>query len=632
VAPGDQPPTATATPDPNTLVWALSAPVTTLDAARLAVDPSGTQVAAQIYDRLMVFRPGTADLAPGAAEDWFVDASSRTYSFVLRQGLTFHDGTPLDAPAVAWNFERWMNPEHPQHRDDFRTWLALFGGFVGQRDTAGRPMNLVAKVEVLDARTVRFTLREPFAPFLNHLAMVPFGLASPAAVRTQGSRYGTDGGHLPVGSGPFRAVGWARDGTVRLVTFADYRGGRPAVPELRFVVVPDVDKRVELIGSGAVHGAELPPTTPITGTLASPELKVTARPPRANSWLMLNHARSPLDDVRVRRAILLAVDRERLARDHFGPFALPANQLLPPGFVGYHDALPPPIHDPEAARELLAEAGVPGGFRLIIWAPNAPRDYLPDPVNTAESIARMLREVNIDASVRSKSLRQFLSDRDSGRYTAWLIGWEAQSADPDNLWFWHFGAGRSAAEGQYYNLELGETLLQAQRTVGGPARSELYRLAAKTVIADAARAFLVHARTLVVLSPRVRGYQANTLGFDDLSTVTLIAAPTGATAVPIPTSARSPATPVSGAPDEAGDPEGTGAAPDEADGTNEVDEAGGTNEADEADATATAEATRARDATAAAAGTEPEPGAPPLPAAGPTAGPPRSTAPRTGGP
>jgi peptide/nickel transport system substrate-binding protein len=543
--PGGTPvPTVSPTPDPNALVWALPAAVTTLDAARLAVDPPGTQVAAQIYDRLVGFRPGTAELSPGLAEDWDVDVTGRAYSFTLRQGLTFHDGTALDAPAVAWNIERWLDPANPAHRDDFRTWLALFGGFKGQKDASGQPADLVQKVQVLDARTVRVSLREPFAPFLNNLAMVPFGFASPTAVRAQGDAYGSDGVHLPVGSGPYRVASWDKDGTIRLVPFSGYWGATAGAPPLQFVVVPDAGKRVELIRAGAVHAAELDATTPITGALSGPDIVVTARPPRENSWLMLNHAQPPLDDVRVRRAITLAIDRDKLAKEHFGPFALPANQLLPPGFVGYHESLPPPVFDAAAARELLAEAGMQDGFKLIIWAPNSPREYMPDPVGTAEAVAAMLRDVGIDASVRTKSLRQFLSDRDNGRYNAWIIGWEAQSADPDNFWYWHFGAGRAASEGQYHNDQLAADLLQAQRMFGSGQRAERYQAAAEQIIADAARVFLVHARSIVALSPRVRDYRPNTMGFDDLSTVRLAPAPSGATAVPIPTGA--PGTPIAG--------------------------------------------------------------------------------------
>jgi peptide/nickel transport system substrate-binding protein len=396
-------------------------------------------------------------------------------------------------------------------------------------------MDLVEKVEALDERTVRLTLREPFAPFLDHLAMVPFGFASPAAIRAQGELYGSDGEHLPIGSGPYRVVSWSDDGTIRLIPFAGFRGGPTGAHPLQFVVVPDEEQRIALVASGSVHAAPLSPRTTITGTLAGPDVVVTARPARANSWLVLNHAKAPLDDVRVRRAISLAIDRERLAREHFGSFALPANQLLPEGFMGYHNAMPPPVYDPKAARELLAEAGMQDGFRLILWAPNGPREYMPDPGGTTEAIAGMLREVGIEASVRTKSLRQFLSDRDNGRYNAWVVGWEAQSADPDNFWFWHFGAGRTASEGQYYNKDLAATLLDAQRTFGGPTRAKMYEDAAETILADAARVFLVHAREVVGLSPRVHGYQPNTMGFDDLSLVRLAPAPTGATAAPVPT-------------------------------------------------------------------------------------------------
>jgi ABC-type transport system substrate-binding protein len=519
---------APATPDPNSLVWAISSPPRTLDAARLAADPAGTQIAAQIYDGLVRLRAGSAELAPGIAEDWEVDASGRVFTFTLREGLRFHDGTPLDASAVAWNFRRWMDADHPQHADDFLVFDSLFGGTTDRTDATGRPTSLLEAVEVLDATTVRVRLREPFMPFLAHLAMVPLGFSSPSAVVAQGTAYGSDSDHLPVGSGPFRAVSRDDDGTVLLVPYDGHWSSRPAVPAIRFAVVPDPTVMVELVAGGAVHGGDLPPTTPISGTLAASTVRVTARPPRSTSWLMLNHDRAPLDDERVRRAISMAIDRERLAEEQFGPFALPASQLLPPGFNGHSDAITPTEHEPDRARELLAEAGMADGFDLVVWAPSTPRDYLPNPAGTADAVAGMLRDVGINASVRTKSLRQFLADRDAGRYTAWLIGWDAQSPDPDNTWFWHFGAGRSAAEGQYRNDALAELLLVAQRTLSGTSRAELYRRAADMVAADSARVFLAHARPQVVVSPRLRGYSPGTLGFDDLSTVSLAAPPPGA--------------------------------------------------------------------------------------------------------
>ncbi len=503
--------------DPQALVWAIPSRPATLDPARMRDDPAAAQVGAQIYDRLVHFRPGTAELAPGLAETWTSNPDGRVFTFLLREGLRFHDGTPLDAAAVVWNFQRWMDPKHVAHKGEFRAWRDYFGGFVGETDGQGRAINLVAGVEALDRRTVRISLHAPFAPLPYHLAMVPFSIASPTAVLAQGEDYGSDGDHLPVGSGPFRAGSWSPEGVVVLTADAGHWAGPPAVPALCFVTVSDVARRLQVVAAGEVQGAEFGPTEVVSGTLVS-GATFMPRPPRANAWLMLNQSREPLGDVRVRRAISLAIDRERLAREHFGMAALPSGQLLPPGFLGYEPTIRPAPFDPEQARRLLAEAGA-DSLKLNIWVANTPRGYLPDPLATAEALAEMLRQVGIQTAVKSENMRQFLMDRDRGRFTAWLTGWEAQSADPDSIWFWHFGAGRLAAEGQYHRSELAAALLRAQRSIQTAQREEIYRAAASTVAADEARVFLVYTRPLVLVSERVDNYLPSPMGFDSFRDV-----------------------------------------------------------------------------------------------------------------
>jgi len=530
---------ATATPDPNAIVWAVAAAPTTLDPARMAGDPAGALIAAQVYDRLVRFRPGTAQLAPGIAARWEADMRAGTFTFSLRPGLKFHDGTPLDEQAVVWNFDRWMNPRHEAHLGKFVAWQGLFGGFLGQRDSQDKEAWLVESVEAIGPLQVRFKLRAPFTPFLHHLAMIPFGLASPKAVADQGERYGNDRDHWPVGSGPFRVAGWGEDGAIRLRPFADYWGGAPASPGLEFVVIPDAEARSAAVAAGAAHGTDLAATTPISGSLLAPGVIASPRPARSTAWLIFNHGRPPLDNVKVRRAIALAIDREGLARAYFGPLSIPAAQLLPPGFMGYNPAIQVPKPDPEAAKKLLAEEGAGENFRLNIWVPAEPRPYLPDPVGTANAVAEMLKVIGINAAVRKQAPRQFLRDRDNGRFTAWIVGWEAQSADPDNFWFWHFGIpGRIVAEGSYNNPDLATALRDAQRVLDSEERADVYRRAAGTVDRDAARVFLAHLRPIVLTSKRLRGYQPSPLGIDDFAGVTLAPGPAGATPVPWATFAR----------------------------------------------------------------------------------------------
>jgi peptide/nickel transport system substrate-binding protein len=519
-APGT--PTATPTPHPGAVVWAVDAAPVTLDAARITTSPAEQQIAAQIYDRLVGYRPGSMELAPGLAANWEADVDGRTYTFNLRPGLTFHDGSALDARAVAWNFDRWMDPENPMHAE-FIAWQDHFGATASAEQAEGElPSGLVLRAEAINENTFRITLNAPFSPFVYALAGVPFGIASPSAVTAQGEAYGSDGAHLPVGSGPFRVVHWDADGGVRLAPFAGFRGGPPAAPALQFVVLPEAPVRLAAIAAGTVHGADLP------STFADPApagARLIPRPSRTGAWLVLNFSRPPLDDIRVRQAIDLALDRDALL-PHFGRFALPASQLLAPGFLGYNDDIVSPDRNLDEARRLFAEADAEGNFKLNIWVANSPRPYLPDPPGTAQAVADQLGELGIDATVRSEALRQFLDDRERGRFTAWIVGWENQTADPDNSWFWHFGAGRLAAEGQYVRPELAEILLTAQRTLGTESREAAYRRAAAMVDADTPRIFLAHTRPIAAIADRLEGYEPGPMGFDALQLVSLATGPT----------------------------------------------------------------------------------------------------------
>ena len=556
------------TPDPDTIIWGLASRPGTLDAARLdldpelaELDPAGIQVASQIYDRLVQYRPGTNQLAPGIAESWQANVRENTYTFTLRDDLVFHDGSRLDARAVAWNFERWMNPRHPEHRGDFRVWEGLFG-YVGQKDGEDRDAFIVESVEAIGPLQVRFQLRAPFAPFLYHLALVPLGLASPGAVRAQGEDYGSDGDHLPVGSGPYRALAWDEQG-LRLAPFREHWAGPPANSGLRFIFEADDGARAASLAAGDIHGTVFGPTMPVTGSLASKRIKLEPRPARSSAWLMLDHSRNPLDSARVRRAISLAIDRDALVRDHFGVFGQPASQLIPPDFLGHDPQIPVDAHDPEASRTIFKEEGISGTFRLNIWIADAQRSYMPDPEGAAQSVASMLETIGISTTVRTLGLRQFLTDRQSGRFTAWMTGWEAQSSDPDNFWFWHFGIpNRVIAEGQYDNPELRANLVDAQRA-DTDSRREIYEASARTVYSDTARIFLAHARPIIAMSIRLNGVETSAMGFESFSEARLSPQAEGtealATLAPFGTPLATPISlePLAPTPDETAEAAGT---------------------------------------------------------------------------
>ena len=201
----------------NTFVFGRGEDSTTLDPIN-ATDGESLRVTRQIFDGLLDFAPETTDVVPAlATEVPEPEDGGRSYTFKLRDGVKFHDGTEFNADAVVFNFDRWRDTKNPYHKDGGPSsqqfaYYSQFGGFDDD--------SIIEKVEAVDEYTVRFTLKQPQGPFLKNVAMSPFGIASPAAVKKDVENFWKK----PIGTGPFTFVSWQRDSEVRLEANKDWWG------------------------------------------------------------------------------------------------------------------------------------------------------------------------------------------------------------------------------------------------------------------------------------------------------------------------------------------------------------------------------------------------------------------------
>jgi peptide/nickel transport system substrate-binding protein len=476
---------------PDTLVIGRANDALTLDPA-LATDSESAEIIFQIYETLVQWDPGTASVVPGLATAWRVDASGRVWTFELARGVTFHDGTPFDADAVVFSFERQRDPRHPFHRADFQYWPNSFRN--------------IRRVEKVDADTVRITIERPYAPFLASMTMFPVSIVSPAAVARAGDAFGRE----PVGTGPFVFERW--DPGERIVLRRNPRYWRrdqvPAMERIVFALIEDPRQRLIALESGAIDLAVSILPEELQFVELHPGLVLHQAAANNVAYLAMNLDRPPLGVPAVRRAIAHAINKEPIVRLKFQGVGIPADGPLPPTQWGYHKARATWPYDPGAARRLLAEARAAGTWdpetTLRLYVPSQPRPYLPSPERVARAIQANLADVGIRVELVVQPFGDHLASTRSGVHDLCLLGWVGDNGDPDNF-LKQFDRDNtvpgSAINVAFYRDGLVDALLeQAQETDDRLERERLYARIQEQIAEDVPWVPLAH--TLIAIAAR----------------------------------------------------------------------------------------------------------------------------------
>ena len=485
-------------------------------------------VCRQVFDGLLDFKPETTDLVPAlATEVPEPEEGGRVYTFRLREGVRFHDGEPFNAEAVVFNFERWKNTGSPYHKgggsqsSNFAYYAGMFGGFDDD--------SVIESVEAVDERTVRFTLREVQAPFLRNIAMSPFGIASPKAIREDVERFWKN----PVGTGPFKFVSWDQGSTVRLEKNPDWwgtdlpeeeGGGGPFVDRVVFRSIPDNTARVAALSGGQLSGADGLTPDDVPTIEEDPNLKVITRPPMNIGYLAMNVQKEPFNDRRVRLAVAHAINMPEIVEAFFGDTGQVASNPYPPTIPYFREETEPYEYDPERARRLLREAGLGDGFEAELWYMPIPRPYMPDGKGIAQAMQRDLKEVGIDVRLVTREWGTYLEETGRGAHDMCLLGWTGDNGDPDNflnvLLSSKTATKTDAQNVAYYkNPELDRILERAASTIDEDERRRLYVRAQEIVHEDAPWAPIAYAEPPLGFQNSVRGYHPSPTGGESFNSV-----------------------------------------------------------------------------------------------------------------
>jgi len=486
---------------PATFVFARGADAQKLDPADID-DGESFDTLAQVLEGLIAFRPGTTELEPRLAESWEISPDGRTYTFTIRRGVRFHDGTPLTAETAAFSFRRQHDPSHPAHFPDasFQYWTSFF------KD--------VEAIVVKDEYTLQFRLARPNAALLPFFASAPGWLVSPGAFERHGAAMVSH----PVGTGPYRFVSWQPNQAVIYERNPDYWGTtRPGFERLVLRSIPLNSSRMSELLAGRIHGLTGIEPAEVAQIRDDPRFAIIEASPLNVGYLAFNAAASHLVDPEVRLAIAMAIDRAAIRELALSGYGAVADFPLPAELSRNLDTPEPIPFAPDTARALLQRHPQLLARTITLATFGQPRAYFPDPARVASLIRSDLERVGLRVEIVNRDFKSHLHNTRNGDFEMALLGWIGDTADPDNFLTTFFHS-RSATPGSainisfYRNDEMDTLLDDALRVADPAARASLYARALALWRRDLPLIPLVHGPQIVVLRREVRGYTPHPLG------------------------------------------------------------------------------------------------------------------------
>ncbi|QOL80981.1 ABC transporter substrate-binding protein [Pseudooceanicola spongiae] len=463
-----------------------------------ALDPAAVtavndfRILMNVYDGLVRYKSGTLEVEPALASSWDINEDGTLYTFHLREGVTFHDGSDFDAEAVKFNFDRMLKEDHPFH------------------DTGPFPLSFffssVEEVTVADPLTVEFKLSAPYAPFLSNLAYPTGLIVSPAAVE----KFGADFGRNPSGTGPFSFAEWKSNEHVILNANPDYWDGAPATETLVFRPITDANTRTaEMLAGGIDLMVEVPPVA-LSEFEGDPYQVFEQAGPHV--WFaILNAKEGPFADKLVRQAANYAVNKAALVDNVLEGTAEVAAGPTPPAFAwAYNEDVQPYAYDPDKARALLAEAGQEHP-EVTFFVTEGGSGML-DPIAMGTAIQADLKAVGFDVKIETYEWNTFLGEVNPGlegkadmAEMAWMTN------DPDTLPYlalrsdaWPDKGGFNS--GYYSNPEVDSLLEKARVATDQSERATLYKQMQAIVHDDAPWLFVANWKQNAVASDKVENF------------------------------------------------------------------------------------------------------------------------------
>jgi peptide/nickel transport system substrate-binding protein len=484
--------------DASQLIVGISTDIDHLD-PRQTNTQEGYFCNANVYDCLVLYELGSAKLRGGLAESWTISDDGLTYTFKLRQGVTYHDGAPFNADAVI----TWYNSikEGAPGSQFDATKMPYMAGFL---------TDLVSEVAKVDDATVTFTLPKPYSPLLANLAIPIFGVPSPKAIE----QFKLDLSVNPAGTGAFKlasADDWTRDSQLTLTANESYWGGAPSVSQLVFKVGPESSTRLQQVETGEIDVAFFLSPEDVEKARGNSDLQIIEAAGLNTNNVEFNTKKDPFTVKEVRQALNYAVNKEEISQGLYNGAMVPAGGVLPPTDWAYNPDLKGYEFNPDKAKELLTTAGYtessPLKFTFMVYT--IARGYNPAGDRLGTAIQEYWKKVGVEAEIQTEEWTQYRADRRADKFQISLSGWMGDNGDPDNFLFSLLGKPNwgGANTSWYDNADVESLLEQAQQISDQAQRTELYHKAEQQIVDDAPWVFLGYQKHQVVLRSNITDFQ-----------------------------------------------------------------------------------------------------------------------------
>ena len=443
-----------------------------------------------IYENLVRRNPETLQLEPWLAESWETP-DDNTWIFHLREGVTFHDGTPFDAAAVKHTFDRIQDPETGSPRASL--------------------LAPVETIEVVDELTLRMTTAQPYGAFLAALAHINASIESPTAVEQYGDLM-----RNPVGTGPFAFQDWVSGDRITLAANESYWGGAPEIDTFEIVVIPDLNTQVALLERGEVDLLDALPPELIARVQSSPEIEIVSQPGTPVFYLGFNHQDELWQDRTAREAVAAAVNTDVIV-DLLQPTAIASCSVIGPQVFGYVEGVEEACvgYDPARAGELWSEVD---GRPVTLWVPqlgNYPR--------VGQIVQGQLSQAGIPVEIETVEWGAYLSATSDLEHDLYLLGWSNVTADGSELIYpnLHTDNVGAANRSGYSNPAIDEIIVASRSTTDQSERLALLDEANRALLEDVAWVTLYHEVVLVAHRDALNGLELLPNGDWMVATATL---------------------------------------------------------------------------------------------------------------